>query len=65
MLLQFERLGHVCMVSPLFLMKAGADLYTVAISVEPHSGHRMWFSVFSAIVALIFDSFSQLLHFRS
>jgi len=52
--------GHEGVVSPLFFMYAGADLYTVFISREPHSGHGMRFSVLSAIVAMMLDSLLQL-----
>ena len=62
---QLVPLGHDGALSPLLLMKAGADLYTVTISVEPHTGQGMRLSVFSAIVALTLDSLSQLLHRKS
>ena len=62
---QFELLGHAWTLSPLFFMYAGADLYKVSISVEPHSGHGMRFSVFSAIVALISDSLLHLVQRKS
>jgi len=57
---QLLLLGQAGILSPLFLMYAGADLYMVSISVEPQSGHGILRSVFSAIDALILYSLSQL-----
>ena len=58
-------LGHEGASLPLLFMYAGADLNTVSIFVEPHSGHGMRLSAFSAIVAFTFDSLLQLLQSKS
>jgi len=58
-------LGQAGKRSPVFFMYAGADRYTVSMFLEPHSGHGMLRSVFSAIVALILDVVLQSLHFKS
>jgi len=58
-------LGHAELLSLLLFMYAGAEIYSVSIFVEPHCGHGMRFSSFSAIVALIFDVASQSIQRKS
>jgi hypothetical protein len=53
---QLLLLGHDGMALLLLFIYAGADLYMVSMFFEPHSGHGMFFSVFSAIVAFMLDS---------
>jgi len=58
-------LGHEGALSPLLFIYAGADLYTVSMSVELQCGQGMRLSVFSAMVAFTFDSLSQFKQRRS